>query len=138
MTLDDAIGLQPDWVQYWLYVLLAGAFVLPFGLLIWRRTRLAGILTIAASVLAGIGVGALYDRMGYVKLLGLPHILFWTPLVIYLLTQARRRDLPEAPRYMLWVVSATILVSLAFDYVDALRWLLGERTPLEGTGPQPE
>ena len=28
------------------------------------------------------------------------------------------------------VVLATILISLAFDYTDVLRYLIGERTPL--------
>jgi hypothetical protein len=36
----------------------------------------------------------LYDRMGYVKLLGLPHIVVWTPLAIYLVVLLRRDDLP--------------------------------------------
>lgn len=135
MPLEDAIAQQPVWVQYWLYVLLAGAFVLPVALLIWRQTRLAAVLAIAAGVAAGFGVGWLYERMGYVKLLGLPHILLWTPLAIYLFSLIRRPDMPDWPRRILWVVLATILISLAFDYADALRWLMGERTPLAGTEP---
>ncbi|MCB1342813.1 MAG: hypothetical protein KDK24_17435 [Pseudooceanicola sp.] len=135
MTLEEALRLQPVWVQLWLYVLLAGAFVLPLTLLIWRQTRMAAVLAVAASVLAGVGVGWMYDRMGYVKLLGLPHILFWTPLAIYLVALARRPDMPDWPRRILWAVAATILISLAFDYTDAVRWLLGERTPVPGTEP---
>jgi hypothetical protein len=38
--------------------------------------------------------------------------------------------MPRWPRRIIAVVLATIAVSLAFDYVDALRYLLGERTPL--------
>lgn len=135
MSLEEALTLQPAWVQYWLYVLLAGAFVLPFALLIWRSTRLAAVLTILSSVAAGFGVDLLYQRMGYVKLLGLPHILIWTPLLVYLILLARRPDVPVWPRRILWAIVGTILISLAFDYTDAIRWLLGERTPLPGTEP---
>ena len=82
MTLSQAIAQQPQWVQYWLYVLIFGIVVLPLSLLIWKQTRLTAIITIAASVLAGLGVSWLFDRLGYVKLLGLPHIILWTPLEV--------------------------------------------------------
>jgi hypothetical protein len=130
MTFEQAIAQQPAWVQYWLYWLVIGTFVLPLALLIWRQTRLAAIATLAASLCGGLGVTWLYGQMGYVKLLGLPHIIFWTPLVIYLVMQHRRGDLPQWPRWILSAVIATILVSLAVDYTDAARYLLGERTPL--------
>ena len=45
MTLQDALATQPAWVQVWVMWLFIGAFVLPLGLLIWRRTRIAGIAT---------------------------------------------------------------------------------------------
>ena len=132
MTLEQAIAQQPAWVGYWLYWLLFGAFVLPLTLLVWRQSRIAGVAAIVAAVVAGFGVGWLYDQMGYVKLLGLPHIVAWTPLAIYLFVQIRRDDMPRWPRRIMVVVLATILVSLAFDYTDAVRYLLGERTPLAG------
>lgn len=65
--------------------------------------------------------------MGYVRLLGLPHILIWTPLLAYLWGQVGRPDMPRAPRLILMVVMAVILVSLAFDYADTARYILGER-----------
>jgi hypothetical protein len=130
MTLEEAIAQQPAWIGYWLYWLMFGAFVLPFALLIWRQSRIAGIAAIAAGIVAGFGVGWLHDQMGYVKLLGLPHIVVWTPLAIYLAVLLRRDDMPRWPRGIIAVVLATIAVSLVFDYVDALRYLLGERTPL--------
>jgi hypothetical protein len=67
--------------------------------------------------------------MGYVKLLGLPHVLIWTPLVFFLLAQARKADMPVWPRRVIWVIVGTIVVSLVFDYVDVARYLLGARTP---------
>jgi hypothetical protein len=94
MTLEEAVAQQPGWVGYWLYWLLFGAFILPFALLFWRQSRIAGAAAVAAAVVAGFGVGWLCDRMGYVKLLGLPHIVVWTPLAIYLVVLLRRGDLP--------------------------------------------
>lgn len=130
MTFDQAVALQPAWVGYWLNWLLFGAFVLPAALLIWRQSRIAGIATIIASVAGGFAVNWLFGRMGYVKLLGLPHIILWTPLAYYLFIQMRRADMPAWPKRIIAVVLATILISLAFDYADVLRYALGERTPL--------
>ena len=130
MTFEEAIAQQPAWIGYWLKWLLFGAFVLPFALLIWRQSRIAAIAAIVASVAGAFGTRWLYNEMGYVKLLGLPHIIVWTPLAIYLFGQIRRADMPKWPRWIIGVVLASILISLAFDYTDALRYLLGERTPL--------
>ncbi len=129
MTLEEAIAQQPQWVQIWLNILPLGAFVLPAVLLIWRQTRVAGIVSLVVSATAAYGVVWLYDRMGYVKLLGLPHLFLWTPLVIYLIGQFRRDDLPQIPRVLLGAVIATLLISLAFDFSDVIRYILGERMP---------
>jgi hypothetical protein len=127
MTLNQAIAQQPMWVQYWLYVLIFGIVVLPLALLIWRQTRLTAVVTIAASILAGLGVNWVYTKFGYVKLLGLPHIIFWTPLVYYLLKTLKRADIPKWPRRIIIVVLAVFVVSLVFDYVDVIRYLFGNR-----------
>ncbi len=127
MTLAEAVAQQPQWVQYWLYVLIFGIVVLPLLLLIWKQTRLTAIITVAASFIAGLGVSWLYDKLGYVKLLGLPHIILWTPLVIYLYGQIRRGDMPQWPKRIMVAVLAVFVVSLVFDYVDAARYVLGER-----------
>ena len=132
MTLQEAIAQQPPWVGLWLKWLFFGVFTLPIALLIWRQSRIAGIATVLSSVAAAISVGWLFDRLGYVKLLGLPHIVLWTPLVIYLVALLRRKDMPNWPRWIIIVVLGTILISLAFDYTDVMRYLLGERAPLAG------
>ncbi len=133
MTFEEAITMQPIWVQLWLNLLLFGAFFLPVTLLIWPASRLAGIITVLASLVGGLGVVLLYGQLGYVKLLGLPHVLIWTPVAFYLFRQIRRDDMPVWPRWIMVVVLSTILVSLLFDYADLLRYVLGERTPVPGT-----
>lgn len=129
MTFEEAIAQQPQWVQLWLNVLVLGAFILPAVLLIWRQTRVPGIVTVIVSVTAGFAVVWLYNRMGYVKLLGLPHVLLWTPLALYLIGEFRSKALPQIPRILLGCVIGTILISLVFDYADLIRYIMGERTP---------
>ena len=133
MTMQDAIALQPAWVGLWLNVLLLCAFILPISLVIWKPSRLAGIVTPLVSVASAIATAQLYGAFGYVKLLGLPHIIFWTPLIFFLAAVWRKPNLPKAPRVILTVAMGAILISLAFDYVDLARYILGDRTPFEGT-----
>jgi hypothetical protein len=130
MTLNEAIATQPAWVGMWLMVLLAGAFVAPLILLIWKASRKAGIITFIASLLAGFGVQLMFDAMGYVKLLGLPHLILWVPIVVFLMAQQARGDMPNWPRRIIWFITAIICISLVFDFIDVVRWVLGERAPL--------
>ena len=135
MTLEEAMALQPAWLTYWIYVLTFGVFLLPLTLLIWRQTRLTTLFIIIANIGSFIGVEWLFANLGYVKLLGLPHIILYTPLVIYLLSQYKRSDMPVLPKRIIMAIMAVILVSLAFDYTDALRYLAGSTAPFPGTEP---
>ena len=130
MTFTQAMQLMPIWVQIWLNVLLLGAFVLPGILLIWPESRKAGILTLIGSLLSAITITWGYGQIGLVKLLGLPHIVFWTPVAIYLYRFLRRDDIRIWPRRVAIAILGIIGISLMFDYVDVARYLLGERTPI--------
>ena len=129
MSFQEALGHQSLCVRLWLDWLVFGSLALPLALLIWRQSRLPAVAAVVAGMAGAFGVGWLYGQMGYVKLLGLPHIIFWTPLAIYLFMQLRRVDLPLWPRRIMIVVLATVVISLAFDYADSIRYFFGERTP---------
>lgn len=132
MTLEEAIALQPAWIGIWLNWLVFAVFALPLTLLIWKQSRITAVVTFVLAVLGGFGVYWMHGQMGYVKLLGLPHIILWTPLAYYLFRQIKQNDMPQWPKRITMVVLATVLISLVFDYVDVARWLLGERTPFTG------
>ena len=135
MTLSQALETQPLWVQYWNYFMVFCIVLVPLSLLIWKQSRLAAVIVVAASLLAGVGVYRIFDALGYVKLLGLPHIIVWTPLVWFLFRQIKRNDMPVWPRRIMLVVMAVCLVSLMFDYVDVVRYVLGERTATPPLSP---
>ena len=104
--------------------------VLPLALLIWPQSRKVGVIAVAASILTGAAVYGMFRQMGYVKLLGLPHLLIWGPLAFYLFRKQAKDAMPIAARWIIRVILVTLLISLAFDVVDVLRYILGERTPL--------
>lgn len=82
--------------------------------------------TLAAFVGSFVLMAALSELNGYNRLLGLAHIVFWTPLVVYL--YGRLRKLVGTPVFENWirVLLASIGVSLVIDYVDVLRYLMGD------------
>ncbi|MEO9685880.1 MAG: hypothetical protein ABJF86_10080 [Tateyamaria sp.] len=131
MSFAEAIAAQPAWIGIWLKVLFAGGFVLPLALFIWRETRLTALFAVLGNVVNMFGVQWLFAKLGYVKLLGLPHILMWGPLVVYLVVLARRPTTRVWPRRVIWVIVTILSISLAFDIVDVLRWILGERAAFE-------
>ncbi|WP_147104069.1 hypothetical protein [Tateyamaria sp. syn59] len=129
LTLSEAIALQPAWIGIWLNVLFFGAFILPISLLIWKATRLAAVITVVGSFASAFLTNLMYEQLGYVKLLGLPHMLFWFPIAFYLLRVRSRDTTPIWPRRIILVIVGVMAVSLAFDTVDVMRYVLGERTP---------
>ncbi|WP_170385216.1 hypothetical protein [Ruegeria atlantica] len=124
------VAQQPQWIQIWMKILSFCAFVLPVSLLIWKKTRLTAIITLLGSILAAAGVLLIFNQLGYVRLMGLGHAVFWTPLAYYLWRQQGREDVPTAPKWIIRVVLLIIAISLAFDYADTIRYLLGDRTPV--------
>ncbi len=60
------------------------------------------------------------------RLISIGHVLVWTQLVL-LLIFARPQGSDEYKTY-LSVLLLTNLVSLAFDYVDLVSWLFGDRS----------
>jgi len=54
----------------------------------------------------------------------------WTPLFIYLFRRAKNGEMPTICRLVMRMFAATLAVSLAFDYTDTLRYLLGERASM--------
>jgi hypothetical protein len=116
-------------------------FALPIGWRLWvmwlMTINTACVFFLAhkaAKVVGAVWIGnvvsmmSLYWLMGYVRLLGLSHVIWWTPLFIWLIPLM----LKQRPKgyYGTWLLLLTVsdLASLAIDYVDVARYLLGETT----------
>lgn len=69
MTIEEAVALQPIWVQWWLIALTLATTALPIMLMFHRKTRLSGIVVLLTSFVGGYGVQILFDNLGYVRLL---------------------------------------------------------------------
>ena len=121
---NEFTGNSPLWVVTWFnfMMLIFGLSVpLSFSYKEARVILLGSFLGVAAMIF-------LYAFFGFTRILGLGHILFWTPTLIYMLTVRGRGTLGKT-FLARWVFIAILVmgISLAFDVVDLLRWILGER-----------
>lgn len=130
MSFGDAIAQWPDHLLLWIMWLLTVMVAAPLVLLAFREARRAGIVLLATNLLLAVVMHFFYQQVGFVRLLGLPHIVIWTPLLIYGVLRLRRGGLRDFPRGALLVFCLTLTISLVFDYIDVARYLLGETAPM--------
>lgn len=118
---------SPAWVIVWVNFMVAIlAVAIPFSFS-YREAK----WILLGSVLGMIGTIVAYSLFGFTRLLGLGHIIFWTPTLIYIIT-VRGWKTYHKTLFSRWLVVAAIVIgiSLAFDVIDLLRWILGDRGPI--------
>ena len=116
--LDEPFGLKV-WIFWMVFLNSASIFFL-------RRAE--GRWVFAAWLASLVAMNRLFDEFGYTRILGLAHVLFWSPLVVYLF---RRRASFGEGAFGGWArwLAITNAASLAIDYVNLARWALGDRGP---------
>jgi hypothetical protein len=123
MTMNEHMMASPTWLLIWLGIMgLTVLLAIPFAIKDWRARW--AIIAMIGNVIV---MSALFEKFGFTRILGLAHIIFWTPLLAYL--WKNRKTYPERIWTNRWVRLAmiVILTSLLFDYTDVIRWLFGER-----------
>lgn len=129
-NLNQAIATEPMWLQAWVMVLVATNFAaLLFAVgrenARWR-VRAEALAIVCAFVASAAFMGWLYERVGYVRLLGLAHLLCWGPVWIWIFRRRRaigtRTVFGKYVRLYLAIAGA----SLAIDALDVIRYLAGD------------
>jgi len=120
--MNEYVALQPLWLQIWLLILVGINFAaILFVLKDWRPR-----IIILAFILVALIMGSMFERFGYTRILGLVHVIVWTPLLAYL--WKTRKKYPEhiwTNRYI-YLFVAIVGMSLVVDYIDVIRYLLGD------------
>ena len=130
MSFSEHVALTPVPVRLWVLWLTVAMVAAPVVLLLWRETRRTGLAVAAVNLANAAAMQALFAEAGFTRLLGLPHLVFWTPLLLLCVRRLQRGVAAAPPRVGLAAFAATVAVSLVFDAVDVARWLLGERAPM--------
>ncbi len=82
---------------------------------------------LAAYVANGVCMITMAELNGFNRLLGINHIVFWTPILVYLYRTRRRTEEPRAYRTWLDLYTISISISLTIDVIDVIRYALGDR-----------
>ena len=128
-TLNDAIGTQPMWLQAWVMVLvlthvLALVFVVAKTADGWR-VRGEPIAIVLSFVAAAIFMSWLFEQYGYVRLLGLGHLVFWTPAYAWVLMRRKQIGTDTLFGKYVLVYLAVAGSSLVIDVIDVVRYFAG-------------
>ena len=128
MPFNEAMfTLASGWQTVWLYWMSFAIIVTPLVLVFSKATRRDAVIVLLMNIAMLVGMGWVYEQMGYVRLMGIVHVILWTPLFVYLFLRAKKGEMPLLCRLVIWMFVATLAVSLVFDYTDVARYLLGER-----------
>lgn len=127
ISFHDAMFSATGWILIWFYWLGMAMVVTPLALAFSKATRRDALIVLLTNIVVVVSMGWLYDQIGYVRLLGIVHVILWTPLLVYLVGRARNSEITLPFRLVIWLFVASLAVSLGFDYVDVARYLLGER-----------
>ena len=131
MPFNEAMfTLANGWMTVWLYWMSFAIIVTPLVLIFSKTTRLDAVIVFLTNLAMFIGMGWVYEQIGYVRLMGIVHVILWTPLFIYLFRRAKNSEMPPICRLVMWMFIATLAISLVFDYTDTIRYLLGERASM--------
>ena len=114
---------EPFWLEIWI---LWMAVLNSASIFFVRRVEARWVL--AAWLASLVTMSRLFDEFGYTRILGLAHVLWWSPLVVYLFR--RRASFGEGAfgGWARWLL-VTNAVALAIGAVDVLRFALGDRGP---------
>ncbi|MBL4819729.1 MAG: hypothetical protein JKY98_01890 [Gammaproteobacteria bacterium] len=129
-TLGEAIATEPMWLQAWVMVLVIaqlGAVLFIVGRdngnWIIRKECLA---IIPGFFVAAMILNLLYAQFGYVRLLGLAHVIGWSGPFIWVLM--RRKIIGFASVYGKYIHFYLLIsgLSLIIDSLDVVRYIVGD------------
>lgn len=123
MTFHQHLMSQTTWIVIWVFWLvflnIAGAAIFA-----WRHVEARWVL---AAMLANLPVmNLLFRYFDYTRMLGLSHIIFWTPLLVYLWLRRDKIQLRTPFGIYIHILFISNFISLIVDYIDVIRYLTGD------------
>lgn len=121
MTLLESIQREPLWLQIWINWMV----IINLGGIVFAWSRVEPRWVVIAFLCSAVFMNFLFDIHGYQKILGAAHIVFWTPLLVYLYLRRNEIGRYGMTAFYLGAVFATNAISLLVDFVDVARFFIG-------------
>ena len=114
----------PRWVLIWIVVILVPINVA--SLVFWAEPY--GIL-IAVLAIGGMlpNLFIMAKERGVSRMMSIPHVVVWTPLVILLAWVLATQELSSSATMVFAALLIIDVISLAFDFIDTAKWWKGAR-----------
>jgi len=106
------------------------ALVNMVGGLVYIRTP-EGQMALACLMLAFLIMWGIYAKKGFVRLLGLGHLIAWSPLMVWYAKVVAQGNAEGLFEYWLISILAINGISLVIDFVDVVRYSLGDKQPIQ-------
>ena len=118
-------GMKFPW-NLWVGLL---AMVNMVGGLIFIRT-VEGQLALACLMFGFLIMWSIYVKKGFVRLLGLGHLIAWTPQMAWYAQVILQGN--TAGWFKYWIISVLAVngISMVIDFVDVVRYSLGDKQPM--------
>ncbi|MEO0343417.1 MAG: hypothetical protein AAF198_08265 [Pseudomonadota bacterium] len=118
----NSYRLLPLWVQIWVAL-----WLVPVNMasLFFLNEDWGPWVAFLANIAMALNVVVLFVEQRFTRTMALPHLPFWTALVVLIIIL--RPDTTTPFGIYLIVLSVTNTISLVLDYIDAYKWLKGDR-----------
>lgn len=131
MTLNDHIMAGPLWLQSWVMWMVVINIAAILFLVRFKDKKptfgpMEAFVIIGCMLVMAPSMEWLFGQVGYGRLLGSVHLVFWTPLLIFLWKRLHFHPLTTIFGKYLRILMATIGASLIVDAIDTIRHLLGD------------
>lgn len=120
MTLLEHLQQEPIWLQIWINWLV----LINLGGIVFVWSRVEPRWVVIAFLCSATFMNYLFGIHGYQRILGSAHIIFWTPLLVYLFLRRNEIGRYGVSALYLGVVFATDLISLMIDFADVGRFFI--------------
>ena len=87
-----------------------------------------GQVALAAILIGALAMIAIHVRLGFVRLLGVGHVL-WIPMLVWIVIDFPKLEPGSLLRNWLSLLIVLNTISLVVDCIDVVRYIRGERTP---------
>ena len=94
--------------------------------LLFVRRHVEARWVLAAWLVNFLLMNGLFAAFGFSRVLGLAHVIVWTPLLVYLWRTTPNAGAGSAFTTWLLLLFVSNAVSLVIDYVDVARFVLGD------------
>ena len=133
-TLGGAIGSEPTWLVAWL-VLLVGTIFTSILFFAYKKDdgwgfRWEPLAIIGCFFVSGTIMEYMYGQFGYVRLLGLAHIIGWAPIYGWLAFKRKVIGFSSVWGKYVHLYLLIAGLSLVVDALDTVRYVIGDNGSL--------